>query len=51
MIIYNDNALLYDPERSAQSTQQHFFAVVAHESRTSGCGTLVTMACGTTSGQ
>jgi len=44
MIIYNDNALLYDPERSAQSTQQHVFAVVAHEIAHQWFGDLVTMA-------
>ncbi len=44
MIIYNDNALLYDPERSAQSTRERVFAVVAHENAHQWFGDLVTMA-------
>ena len=43
LIIYNDNALLYDPARSAQSTKERVFAVVAHEIAHQWFGNLVTM--------
>jgi len=44
LIIYNDNALLYDPAKSAQSTRERVFAVVAHEIAHQWFGNLVTMA-------
>ncbi len=44
LIIYNDNALLYDPAKSAQSTKERVFAVVAHEIAHQWFGNLVTMA-------
>ncbi len=44
LIIYNDNALLYDPARSAQSTKERVFGVVAHEIAHQWFGDLVTMA-------
>ena len=43
-IIYNDNALLYDPATSSQSTREWVFAVVAHEIAHQWFGDLVTMA-------
>jgi aminopeptidase N len=43
-IIYNDSVLLYDPATSAQSTREHVFAVIAHETAHQWFGNLVTMA-------
>jgi len=43
-IIYNDNALLYDPATSAQSMRERVFAVIAHEVAHQWFGNLVTMA-------
>jgi aminopeptidase N len=43
-IIYNDNALLYDPVNSAQSMRERVFAVIAHEVAHQWFGNLVTMA-------
>jgi aminopeptidase N len=43
-IIYNDNALLYDPATSAQSMRERVFAVIAHETAHQWFGNLVTMA-------
>jgi len=43
-IIYNDNALLYDPANSAQSMRERVFAVIAHEIAHQWFGNLVTMA-------
>jgi aminopeptidase N len=43
-IVYNDNALLYDPATSSQQTRERVFAVVAHEIAHQWFGDLVTMA-------
>ncbi|HEY3897438.1 MAG TPA: M1 family metallopeptidase [Chthoniobacter sp.] len=43
-IIYNDNALLYNPATSAQSMKERVFAVIAHEVAHQWFGNLVTMA-------
>ncbi|EDY17097.1 Peptidase M1 membrane alanine aminopeptidase [Chthoniobacter flavus Ellin428] len=43
-IIYNDNALLYDPANSAQNMRERVFAVIAHEVAHQWFGNLVTMA-------
>ena len=43
-IIYNDNALLYNPADSSQQTKERVFAVVAHEIAHQWFGDLVTMA-------
>ena len=43
-IVFNDNALLYDPATSSQQTKERVFAVVAHEIAHQWFGDLVTMA-------
>jgi aminopeptidase N len=43
-IVFNDNALLYDPATSSEQTKERVFAVVAHEIAHQWFGDLVTMA-------